>query len=387
MKKHQGTPVDWVRIVWIAVILVLIAAATAAVLRLIAVWPKESLEQKLRGSIARESAWFAANQNAGGDFVYERFAGSGEIKEGNNIVRQAGALYGLGQAYAFTKDPDIKRALERGLDYFRQLTATKSAEAAAITHDGATYTNTAALVVLGLVEYMEADEAHKTTENLEYLVRLSNYLVSTQTSTGAYVNSYIPEPQESDYNNGETMYALIRSHALTQKQEYLQSVKRMSDYAMHKYGPQDFNSSFFSWGMAGFSYLYKVDPDSRYWEFLSGSADKYMSARGEGYERYLREKKSYPVIPSVSVFLEGVDHIGWIAKEKDPFLYRELRRHVELLLEHLLLYEINSPYGKYKTAAQSVNGAVCSQITCETTRLDFMQHHISAMVLYFRFLK
>lgn len=319
--------------------------------------------------------------------MYERFAGTGEIKEGNNIVRKAGALYGLGQAYAFTKDPDTKRALEKGLDYFRLLTATVSAEAAAITHEESTYTNTTALVVLGLVEYVESDDAHKTTENLEYLVRLSNYLVSTQASTGAYVNSYIPEPQESDYNNGETMYALIRSYALIQKQEHLLSVKRMANYALHHYGQQDFNGSFFSWGMAGFSYLYKTDPDSRYWEFLSGSADKYMNARGQGYERYLREKKSYPVIPGSSVFLEGVDHIGWIAKEKDPVLYRKLKTHVELLLSHLLQYEINSPYGKYKTTAESVNGAVCSQVTCETTRLDFMQHHMSAMLLYLKFLK
>lgn len=387
MKKKRGVSLDWVRIVWIFSLLILIAGSTVSVLRLIAVWPKETFEQKLEGSIARQSAWFHANQTPDGDFVYERYAATGDVKEGNNIVRQAGALYGLGQVYAHAKDENTRLSLEKGIDYFRSLTATVSAETAAVMYEEKTFTNTTALLVLGLVEYMESDGKQRTTENLEYLVRLSNYLVSTQTEKGAYINSYEPDIRESDYNNGETMYALIRSYALTQKPEYLQSVKRMADYALSHYGASDFNGSFFSWGMAGFSHLYATDPDERYLAFLSAYADKYFKARGDSYEQYIRYQEGAPVIPGASVFLEGVNHIGWIVKEKDPVLYQRLRYHVRLVLEHLLRYEINSPYGRYISPAESVNGAVCSQVLCETTRVDFMQHSLSAMVLYFRFLK
>jgi len=387
MKKKQHVSPDWIRIIWVFILLILIACATVLVLRLIAMWPKETFEQKLEGSVVRQSDWFSRNQTEEGDFIYERYAATGEVKEGNSIVRQAGALYGLGQAYAYTKDEDTLHTLEKGFDYFRGLTATVSAESAAVVYEDKILTNTTALLVLGLVEYMESDERHRTTENLEYLVRLSNYLVSTQTETGAYINSYEPEIQESDYNNGETMYALVRSYALTQKQAHLDSVKRVAEYALAQYGEADYNGSFFSWGMAGFSHLYRRDPQDRYWEFLAAYADKYFDARGSMYEQYIRQQKGNPVIPGSSVFLEGVDHIGWIAKEKDPVLYQKLRRHVRLMLEHLLRYEINSPYGKYASSAESVSGATCSQVLCETTRIDFLQHNISAIILYFRFLK
>ena len=40
------------------------------------------------------------------------------------------------------------------------------------------------------------------------------------------------------------MYALIRSHSVTQKESYLRSVQRMAAYAMDHYGNQEFNSSF-----------------------------------------------------------------------------------------------------------------------------------------------
>ncbi len=386
MKKKRAVRVDFLFLLWISVIAAISFFAVQQVRRLVGVLPKENFRQKVTGSISRQGDWFIRNQTPAGDFVYERYAATGEIKEGNSIVRQAGALYGLAQLYAYTKNPETKTTLEKGFDYFRGLTATPSASANVITHNGQTLTNTTALLVLGLVEYLEADSRNKTTENLEYLVRLSNYLASTQTSTGAYINEYVPKPVESDYNNGETMYALIRSYNVTQKQEYLLSVKRMASYAMEYYGPQGFNSSFFSWGMAGFSYLYAAEPDEKYWIFLKQYADKYMTSRGVVYEQFLNHTSETAITPGASVFLEGVNHIAWVAKDKDPVLYRTLKRHVERVLDFLLTYELDGPYGKYASGKDMVRGAICSQKECETTRIDFLQHNISAILLYVKFL-
>lgn len=388
MKKKRKLSIDVWYIIWCGIIFVVSFFSYREIVKLLGVWPKESVEQKLEGSIKRVGTWFIRNQTPEGDFVYEQISATGEETENNHIVRQAGALYGLGHLYRFDKDPYISKTFERGLTYFQHLTATPGADMAAITYEDNTLTNTTALVVLGLVEYMEADEQKKTTENLEYLVRLSNYLVSTQTSSGAYVNDFLPTPEESDYNNGETMYALIRSYNLTQKEAYLLSVKRMANYAINYYGKQDFNSSFFSWGMAGFSYLYAIDNDERYWNFLRNGANSYFTARGNDYETYLANTEAYlPIAPGTSVFLEGVNHIGWIAKEKDPALYSRLKKHVKKVLEYLLVYEINSPYGKYKSEDVRVSGAICAKDTCETTRIDFMQHNVSAMYLYLRFFR
>ncbi|MEK7533072.1 MAG: hypothetical protein AAB542_01430 [Patescibacteria group bacterium] len=387
MKKNRVGRLDRLQVIWSVGIIIVSIFSAWAVLHLIRVLPKESFEQKIIGSITRQGDWFVRNQTTAGDFVYERYAATGEVKEGNNIVRQAGALYGLAQLYSYTKDPAIAQTLEKGFGYFRTLTATPSAETNAITYNEETQTNTTALLVLALVEYLEADAQHKTTENLEYLVRLSNYLVSTQEASGAYINEYVPKPVESDYNNGETMYALIRSYNVTQKEPYLISVKRMAAYAIDHYGTQGFNSSFFSWGMAGFAHLYVIDANEAYWEFLKGYADKYMGARGSAYEQYLAHTSEDVITPGASVFLEGVDHIAWIAKDKDIMLHRTLTRHVQNMLNFLLMYELDSPNGKYASGNDLVRGAVCSQVGCETTRIDFLQHNMSASLLYLRLLR
>ncbi len=378
---------DRIQIVWIIIILILAVFSALSVLRLVALWPKESFEEKAIASIKRQGAWFTRNQTEEGDFVYERIAATGAVKDRNNIVRHAGVLYGLGQLYRYTKDPKIQETLEKGFAYFRTLTATPSAEVNAIVYNDDTQSNTNALLILGLVEYMEADEKHKTTDNVEYLVRLSNYLVATQTSRGSYVNDYTPRAEESDYNNGETMYALIRSYALTQKEEYLSSVRRFANYAIEYYGKQGFNTSFFSWGMAGFAYLYKVDPQEQYWQFLKSQGDKYFHFRGDGYEWFLNGKSKMAITPGSAVFLEGADHIGWIARDQDTALFRKYRRHIQRVLEHLLIYEIGSPYGKYKAVSDTVSGAFCSQVECETTRIDYLQHDMSAILLYVRYLR
>nr|MBP9814339.1 hypothetical protein [Candidatus Woesebacteria bacterium] len=101
--------------IWLAVLLFLIVGASYFVNRLVRLWPKETLEQKLEGSIARETQWFLNNQKEAGDFVYERASATGEINDANNIVRQAGALYGLGQAYGYKNDPKISQAFEKDL--------------------------------------------------------------------------------------------------------------------------------------------------------------------------------------------------------------------------------------------------------------------------------
>lgn len=388
MKHTRASRFDPVFVIWGIVVIVLAFFAYKAVIRLVAVLPKETTEQKFTASIKRQGAWFVRNQKPEGDFVYEQISATGEETETNNIVRQAGALYGLGHVYRLSNDPSVSETFEQGLEYFKTLTSTPSADMAAITHEDATYTNTVALVVLGLSEYMDADEKHKTTENLEYLVRLSNYLVSTQTPEGSYINEYVSTPSISDYNNGETMYALMRSYNLTQKEAYLMSVKRMADYAIAHYTKEKFNTQFFSWSMAGFAYLYKASPDERYWEYMRTTADRYYQALGELYEGYLRDSEHYaPIPPGSSVFFEGVDHIGWIAKEKDPALYQKLRQHAKRVLEHLLKYEINSPYGKYKSEDSRVSGAICAKDICETIRIDFLQHNLSAMYFYLRFFK
>jgi len=376
--------IHWGIAVWAGVTCIFLAFAAFQVVRLLRVWPGEPFTQRVRESAMRQGKWYVRNQTKRGDFVYEQYVATGEIKEGNNITRQSGALYGLAHLYRGYADPEIRRVLERGFAYFDGLTATQSA-GAAVVYDTQQPTNATALLALALSEYLETDGVTDRTQKLESLVRLSDYLVSTQTPSGSYAATPEPEPSENDYNNGETMYALIRSYRLTKRKEYLSSVKQAAAFALKQYGGGEFNAAYYSWGMAAFAYLFQEEADPAYWMFMKDYTDRYLTSRGNGYEKTISDPEPRSVVsPGVSVFFEGVDHVAWTARDADPEYAQTLRTHIRTMLSYLLRYEINSKYGKFVSGADAVNGAVCADVTCATTRIDYLQHNMSAILLYLR---
>jgi len=331
-------------------------------------------------------AWFVRNQTQRGDFVYEQYAATGDTVPGNNIVRQAGALYALAKLYRHSKKEDIRETLDRGIAFFRDVTVTPSSNTRAVQYDGEIRSNTIALLILAMAEYLESETATNADVLTRELSEYAQYLVLTQVHSGGYINAHQVKNAESDYNNGETMYALIRSYEIIGNPLYLTSVRKAADYAMQKYGIGKFNASFYSWGMAAFAYLYGIDPQEAYWTFMKEYTDRYMETRGKRYEQSVADSALPKVPPGAAVFLEGVVHVAWAALYKDQWYARDLRKHIDTVLPYLIRYEINSPFGWYLSHNANLSGAVCSQASCETTRIDFTQHLLSAILLRHRFL-
>lgn len=342
--------------------------------------------ERLENSAVRMTEWFVRNQTEAGDFPYEQYAANGEPVEGYNIVRQAGSLYALAQAYRQGGDTRVRDTLLSGFSFFERHTATTSGTVSAVSYDGEVRSNTTALFVLALSEYLVADDVPESDRYAAALIRYADYLTSTQTEEGGYINVYGETPEESDYNNGETMYALMRAYETTGDRRYMDSVVRASSYAISRYGSEEFNTPFYSWGMAAFAYLYTYEPKEEYWAFMRDYTDRYMHARGVWYERQISDPKSPRVPPGAAVYLEGVTHAALVARKTDQEYAETLIRHVRTVLEELLRYEIGSPAGRYRSHNTKLSGAVCARETCETTRIDVTQHLMSASLLYLRFL-
>ena len=64
-----------------------------------------------------------ANQKPEGNFNYEYNWRTKTFTQGDNQVRQAGAMWGLGLIYLDTKSPEVQKGLEKALDFFYMYTA------------------------------------------------------------------------------------------------------------------------------------------------------------------------------------------------------------------------------------------------------------------------
>jgi hypothetical protein len=337
----------------------------------------------LREAADLAGQWFRVNQTDQGDFVYELYTGTGKPVQGYNIVRQAGSLYSLAQLYRFKPNPELNQTLTEGFAFFEPLSQPESSRAAAIVYEAEKKTNTSALLLLALIEYLEAHPENADSYQT-WTHQLAQFLVSTQKDNGGFSQTPDVNQDESDYNNGETFYALVRIYRLDPRPEYREAIDKAAEYLLTAYPPQSPNLSFYAWGMAGFAYLYQTDPQARYWEYLKTSTDAFIDSRGASWT-------SQPLDPKLirgnwGVFLEGVAHTAWVAKTVDRPYFNHLKDVAATALERVLSLQVDGPYGTFTTNYPSVRGGICSDSACQTQRIDIVHHNLSAAILYLKFL-
>lgn len=343
--------------------------------------------KQLEKSMTLYGDWFLRNQTEEGDFNYEIDVKTGEILNSNNIVRQAGSLYSLVHAYKYTKGKEYKIGIEKGIKYFSNLleNVENIVPTKRINYEGKISSNTTALFLLALTEYMEEN----TTARSEYMnlsKELANYLLLTQNDMGGF--SYnLGKSEESDYNNGESFYALIRAYKINNDPIYLEGAKKAADYIISKYSKEKFNYSLYSWAMQGMAHLYKVDPDERYWDFMKFYSNRFLFGYGKNTYSYFTDQKGNPPKSNLGVYLEGLNHVAWVARNKDTTYYEALKDFIQMSLKYLMTLQINGPGSDRKSNIEIVSGGICYDQSCVTQRIDIVHHNLSAIYLYLNYTK
>lgn len=327
--------------------------------------------------------WFVTNQTAQGDFRYELETATGQTKEGYNIVRQAGSLYSLAQLFGLTHNPQIETTLKQGFTFFEQLSRPEATDAAAIVYQDEKKSNGSALLLLALIEYMEADPQAQD-QYLNWARQLANFLVSTQKGNGGFAYRPDIDLEESDYNNGETFYALVRIYRLDPQPEYWEAIQKAADYLVTAYPPQTPNLSFYSWSMAGFAHLYQIDPQPAYWDYLKTSTNAFINTRGKSFLPQTSQPRF--IRGNWGVFLEGIIHTAWVAQSIDPQYAQYLKDFSETALLQVLTLQVEGPYGRFAARYPHLKGGICYDQSCQTQRIDIVHHNLSAVALYLKFL-
>lgn len=350
---------------------------------------QQRFEKKLITSMELTGKWFINNQTGRGDFYYQRDVKTGRVAGGYNIVRQAGSLYSLAQLYKYNHDPQIKEILENGFAFFQNNLEShdENADQLCVVYEDIKKSNSSALLLLALIEYMEADPAAKE-KYLTTAEKIANYLMATQLENGGFIYKFEPEEIESDYNNGETFYALIRMYRLHPKEEYLSAVKKASDYFLVKYGEADkLNYSFFAWSLAGYAHLYQIEAKEEYYEFIKNYTDQYFDQRANNIIDYFNDQNENHPSANLGVFLEGLAHSAWIIKEKNPEYYQQIKNFIEESLKYLMTLQINGPNSTRTSNYKEVRYGFCNDHNCSFLRIDLVHHNLSAIYLYLTYVK
>ncbi|OGD63212.1 hypothetical protein A2160_05455 [Candidatus Beckwithbacteria bacterium RBG_13_42_9] len=336
-------------------------------------------------SLSQMENWFIRNQTETGDFHYELNTTTGQTSSNYNIVRQAGVLYSLAQAYKYHPSSQLKKTIEKEINFFKEYWVVKADQPgiAMIVYQGKQKNNTEALLLLGLAELIESDPNLKS-QYWEMAQQLANFLVTTQKDKGGFWYEGNSSSPESDYNNGETFYALVKFYRLDPDPKYLTSINKAANYFLKKYPPTNFNSSFFSWGMAGFANLYQVDHQEIYWQYLKDSTENF---RTSSIGKNIINKNDSHLRGGWGVFLEGTAFTAWVAKDKDHQYHDQLAAYIKNSLDNLLSLQIDGPRGKFTSDFENIKGGLCNDSLCQSQRIDITHHNLSALILYLSLVK
>lgn len=345
------------------------------------------LKKELEDSSRLQAEWLMRNQTERGDFNYQIDTKTGKVTDGNKSVRQTLSLYSLSLYYKRTNDPKVKQALEKGIEFFKKDTLKKDMivgeqllSTEKIIYQNQDYNGATSFLLLAIIEYMESSDSNKVDYS-PLALNLANHLLATQLPDGNFIYRSDPEVQDH-YNTGEAFFALSKMAQFTNNNIYKKAAQKAGNYIISDYGGKDIELTIYGWAMQGFYYLYQIDPQEKYWNFMKQYTDKFLEKEGKYLEQFFFEDGAIAPSNGFTVLIEGLIHVAKLSQEKDIAYYQRLKKILTYSLKYSLSFQINGLNSKRISHIESLTGAMCNDYICKLARIDATGHNLSAATYY-----
>lgn len=346
-------------------------------------------ESQMRSVVLNGTEWLLDSQEASGHFAYEYAPFEGKYLDDDNIVRQGGALFALGEVYRRQdkKDARLAAGIERAAGFFESISidgegngkefrCVANSENSSTCKLGAT-----ALVLLGLLGYVEgnpdAEREYRT------LIRdYTEYILATQKKSGGFVYTYRASGfsnDESPFSNGEALLALVRAYQYEPGTELKNAIDTAFDYLK----VQPYVNPLYLWITAALKDMQQLWPNDEYVSYTRDFTNWRLR-----YATYERKDRNYcPYIEGVtsaySVLatapLQG--ELQKIRSEMDK--WNAYHRTLQLRASEMYRVTPTVSGGVKISAVKDVDQAAGGFLTSHsipTQRIDFTQHCVSAYV-------
>jgi hypothetical protein len=338
-------------------------------------------------------SWFSAAQTSKGRFNYEYMPYWDRYVSDDNIVRQSGAFYVLGEIMSHDKNNkysvQLKEMMEKAMVYFKEQTISgefngKKFNCVVKTENKCTL-GTSALVLTGMVNLIqEYPELNKDYGSLAD--GYAQYIVAMKMEEKGFRGNFNADndeqsDSESPFYNGEGFLALVRYNEYKPSTEIGIVIEDAFAYFDDLYTKSPDND-FYLWGMAAIKNLYAKNPDEKYFNFVKKYTDwrikqyKQKRVSGHNYAAYIEG-----VVSAYSVLKDSV------TKEENSVYLEEinfwLKRTSQLQVKRTtqLTVKFNDSNDSYHLKLKNEKKAVGGFLTGYNEpfqRIDFTQHAVNA---------
>lgn len=346
---------------------------------------------ELQSIIKRGIKWLVNTQEESGHFKYEHVPYEDRYIDDDNIVRQAGALYQLGEIARKDIDKvfDLKETLQRAIGYFESLSkegefneekfrCIANSELSTQCKLGAT--SLALVGVLSFVEvYPELEEQHEAliTDYVQYIVTMKKDVAGFRNYY--YISRSEQREVESSFSNGEALLALVRYYQYNQTDEVKEIIDEIFDYFQSEDSP--FDVPLYLWAMSALKDMNILWPNDKYVTY----AKEYTDWRINGAAVHKGTKNNW------CAYLEGVVSAYSILEPEYSLI--ELQKHrddMDFWLRKNTYFQISENdvvrlvrdedglrFMRIDNMEQAVGGFLTAEDTL-TQRIDYTQHCLNS---------
>lgn len=345
---------------------------------------------EMRGVINDGTNWLLTAQEENGHFAYEYVPYDGKYLNDDNIVRQGGALFSLGEVYRrqVKKDAKIEKGIEMAIEFFEGMSIEgkekgKTFRCVANTEKSSTCKlGSTALVVTGILGYVEGKPAvQKKYKKL--IDDYTDYILLSQKDEGGFRHEYRLTKgfgeEESPFSNGEALLALVRAYQNDPSTELKSAIDSSFNYLKGK----EYDNSLYLWIMAALKDMQLLWPNPEYvtytrsfteWRVArapSKSTDHNYCAYAEGLASAFSVLNTKPMGGELVPLRNELDRLN--------------SKHRTLQIKDTELYRVvRNSDGTFKLAKLSeptrAKGGFLTGASVPTQRIDFTQHCVSTYV-------
>lgn len=236
-------------------------------------YPKEITRSQLL-----EAAWMAArnlayNTKDDGMMGYHQRPEVDRFAKGYNIVRHAGAVWGLFTAYKATGDVELLNAGLRALKYLipNIKIAAEDPNVAYLDYQGQSILGTNALTAMALVDI---PPELLTPEWKTLREKLGNGVIAFQVADGQFYASWsqklkggpVPSPQPR-YYPGEAFLSLVSLYETDPQPKWLAAAKKCAEAQMREWD-KDPKQQPDAWVVQAMSKLYRIEKNEKYPQYV-----------------------------------------------------------------------------------------------------------------------
>jgi UDP-N-acetylmuramoyl-tripeptide--D-alanyl-D-alanine ligase len=318
-------------------------------------------------------------QQESGSFRYQFDFLSGRWSDDNNIVRQAGAGYALGEYLLMRKNPETKKQLRRAILWYSK-SSMEWKGGKLLTFDGnykQAKAGATALALLSALYYRKATGDKLFDPDIRTWV---DGLLALRNKNAGF--SRRPRKRkESPYSNGEIWLALsVYSQQFPKDTRVLNTLDQIDGYFLKHYSENP-DIGFFHWGLMAASERYKQTKRKRLLDFAIQQTNQYLTEMRPRISANSNSCYSVEGMTAVLGMLESKSEHAELKGRLETRIGKEMDKNLAL---QIMPGQKQITFGPERTLSAPeiannsgafLNGRLRPQI-----RIDATQHCLSAML-------